>query len=76
MTDLSDVLETAEVTKVAGGFVFTEGPVWHPDDFYYFVDVRSSVLYRAVLGHTPTEVRKTTGGQWNDLRPARSPDQL
>jgi gluconolactonase len=62
MADLSDVLETADFMKAAGGFVFTEGPLWHPDDFYFFVDVRSSVLYRTVLGQTPTEVRKTMGG--------------
>ena len=62
MTDLAEVLETTEFNKVADGFVFTEGPLWHPDDFYYFVDVRSSVLYRMTLGQTPTVVRHTTGG--------------
>ena len=37
---LPDVLETTEAVKVAGGFTFTEGPLWHPDDFWYFVDLR------------------------------------
>src|SRR4051794_40711329 len=36
MTDLSEILETTDFNKVADGFVFTEGPLWHPDDFYYF----------------------------------------
>jgi gluconolactonase len=62
MTTLSDILETTAFEKVAGGFVFTEGPLWHPDGFFYFVDVRSSMLYRITLGQAHQEVRKTIGG--------------
>ena len=62
MAGLSDVLETTQLEKVAGGFVFTEGPLWHPDGFFYFVDVRSSMLYRITLGQAHQEVRKTIGG--------------
>ena len=62
MATLSDILETTSFEKVAGGFVFTEGPFWHPDGFFYFVDVRSSVLYRITLGQAHQEVRKTVGG--------------
>ena len=62
MAALSDILETTSFEKVAGGFVFTEGPVWHPDGFFYFVDVRSSMLYRITLGQPHQEVRKTVGG--------------
>lgn len=38
---LTDILETTEPELVASGFEFTEGPCWHPDGFYYFVDLRS-----------------------------------
>lgn len=62
MTTLSDVLETTALQQVATGFVFTEGPLWHPDGFFYFVDVRTSVLYRLTLGDKPQVVRKTQGG--------------
>jgi gluconolactonase len=62
MATLSDILETTAFEKVAGGFVFTEGPLWHPDGFFYFVDVRSSMLYRITLGQAQQEVRKTIGG--------------
>ncbi len=62
MATLSDILETTSFEKVAGGFVFTEGPLWHPDGFFYFVDVRSSVLYRITPGQAHQEVRKTVGG--------------
>jgi gluconolactonase len=63
MTDALDtILETKEAERLATGFVFTEGPLWHPDGFYYFVDVRSSVLYRIVPGRAPEVVREKTGG--------------
>ena len=62
MAGLSDILETTQLEKVAGGFVFTEGPLWHPDGFCYFVDIRQNLLYRMVLGQKPEVVRKTIGG--------------
>ena len=64
MTTLNDLLESPGLKKEAGGFVFTEGPLWHPDGFWYFVDIRAkpSVLYRWVPGQTPTVVRATEGG--------------
>jgi len=62
MAGLSDILETTQLEKVAGGFVFTEGPLWHPDGFYYFVDIRQNLLYRMVIGQQAEVVRKTIGG--------------
>jgi gluconolactonase len=62
MTALSDILETTKLDQVATGFVFTEGPLWHPDGFFYFVDVRASVLYRITLGHSAEKIRDTKGG--------------
>ena len=60
--DLSSVLETTKPEKVAGGFIFTEGPLWHPDDFWYFVDIRQNKLLRLVIGSEPELVRETNGG--------------
>ncbi len=62
MGDLSTILETTRAERLATGFVFTEGPLWHPDGFYYFVDVRESVLYRLTPGRAPEVVRDKTGG--------------
>ena len=59
---LSTILETTQAERLATGFVFTEGPLWHPDGFYYFVDVRSSVLYRLTPGRPHEVVREKTGG--------------
>ena len=52
MAGLDTVLETTEAQRPATGFVFTEGPLWHPDDFYYFADVRASMFYRLRLEHS------------------------
>ena len=62
MTTLNDVLETTQLQKVAGGMIFTEGPLWHPDGFFYFVDIRTDSLYRMTLGQAPEKVRTTEGG--------------
>jgi gluconolactonase len=58
---LATILETTEAERLATGFVFTEGPLWHPDGFYYFVDIRRSVLYRLTPGKEPELVRANTG---------------
>lgn len=62
MAALSDILEATALQQVATGFVFTEGPLWHPDGFFYFVDIRASVLYRLTLGQQPVVLRQTEGG--------------
>jgi gluconolactonase len=60
---LGDILEdTSGFEKVASGFVFTEGPVWHPDGFFYFVDVRDNKLFSIELGKPHRLVRATGGG--------------
>jgi gluconolactonase len=60
--DLSDILDTTEAERLATGFVFTEGPLWHPDGYWYFVDIRQNKLYRLTPGQTPELVRETAGG--------------
>jgi gluconolactonase len=59
---LSPILETTQAERLATGFVFTEGPLWHPDGFYHFVDVRASMLYRITPGRPHEVVRERTGG--------------
>ena len=58
---LSTVLEAKEAERLATGFVFTEGPLWHPDGFYYFVDIRRNNLHRVTPGQPPELVRANTG---------------
>lgn len=59
---VSSLLESSEPERLAGGFTFTEGPLWHPDGFYYFVDVRASRLYRLIPGQKPELLREKTRG--------------
>src|SRR5262247_1052692 len=58
---LAGILETRDAERVASGFGFTEGPLWHPDGHYYFVDIRASVLYRLTPGQRAEIVRSDTG---------------
>ena len=58
---LSTILETKDAERLATGFGFTEGPLWHPDGFYYFVDIRKSNLHRITPGKDAELVRGSTG---------------
>lgn len=60
--ELPDILETTAAERLATGFIFTEGPLWHPDGFYYFVDLRRNRLHRITPGKPPELVRETAGG--------------
>jgi gluconolactonase len=59
---LAAILDTREAERLATGFVFTEGPLWHPDGYVFFVDVRASTLYRMTPGRAPEVLREQTGG--------------
>ena len=58
---LDAVLESDKAERLATGFKFTEGPLWHPDGFYYFVDIRSNNLHRITPGKPAELVRASTG---------------
>jgi len=60
--DLTDILETREPEKLATGFVFTEGPLWHPDGHWYFVDIRRNQLFRLTAGEPAMLFKETAGG--------------
>ncbi|MBI4219089.1 MAG: SMP-30/gluconolactonase/LRE family protein [Chloroflexi bacterium] len=60
---LDEVLQPGEPVRVATGFTFTEGPLWHPDGYLLFTDVRESRLYSVRPGEPKaTLVRENTGG--------------
>jgi gluconolactonase len=61
-TELAKIVESAEAERLATGFVFTEGPLWHPDGYWLFVDVRASLIYRLAPGGQPEVVRAQSGG--------------
>lgn len=58
---LSDIVESSEAERLATGFVFTEGPLWHPDGYLLFVDIRRSQIFKLVPGGTPQLIRENSG---------------
>ena len=52
-TQLGNIVESAQAERLATGFVFTEGPVWHPEGYWLFVDVRANLIYRLMPGESP-----------------------
>jgi gluconolactonase len=60
--DISTVIDpTAKIEKLADGFEFTEGPVWHPDGFLLFSDPNQNVIYKydTKLGNTSVYITKS-----------------
>lgn len=44
---LNSIIEAGtRVQKIADGFSFTEGPVWHPDGYLLFSDPNTNTIYR------------------------------
>ena len=52
MNNSPEILETNEPVCEATSFVFTEGPIWLPHDFWYFNNIRSDAMYRRHLTAT------------------------
>ncbi len=54
-----------EAQQLATDFAFTEGPLWHPDGYWLFVDLRREppVIHRmSPAGGTPDIIREPSGG--------------
>ena len=52
-TTLSDIVVSSQAERLTTGFVFTEGPLWHPDGYLLFVDIRRSQIVKLVPGTCP-----------------------
>ena len=61
VTQLANVVESSQAERLATGFVFTEGPLWHPDGHWLFVDVRANLIYRLVPSGQPEIIREQSG---------------
>jgi gluconolactonase len=62
MTDkLAALFESTEPERWATGFQFTEGPLWHPDGYFTFVDIRTSRIYKLAHDASPEIIRENTG---------------
>ena len=59
---LDEVLASREPQLLASGFGFTEGPLWHADGHWEFVDIRRSTIHSLTAGGQPETVRENSGG--------------
>jgi len=48
-TGLDDLFESGEPERIATGFSSTEGPVWHPDGYLLFSDIRDNTIINGRL---------------------------
>ena len=71
--DVADLLESPEITTVATGLKFTEGPLWHPDGYLLFTDVGGPWrIWKVVPGEEKTVYRDGNGPRDGpDVRSAR-----
>ena len=51
-----------KIEKLADGFQFTEGPVWHPDGYLLFSDPNTNVIYRYSPETKNVEIHITKSG--------------
>ena len=60
--NLDRVVESPDNQRLAAGFVFTEGPLWHPGGYWLFVDIRRAVIHKLTPGGQPEVFRDNSGG--------------
>ena len=58
---LASIVESGEPQRLATGFIFTEGPLWHPDGYWLFVDIRTKIIHRLAPGGQPEAFRENSG---------------
>jgi gluconolactonase len=46
MSDQIANITDSSAEKLAGGFGFTEGPLWHPDGYWLFVDIQKLQIHK------------------------------
>jgi gluconolactonase len=59
---LAQDLQNFKVEKVAGGYTFTEGPVWSREGFLLFSDVPANHIIKIVPGEKPVVLRDQSNG--------------
>jgi sugar lactone lactonase YvrE len=61
------IVGDAKVEKVAGGFQFTEGPVWMAEGYLIFSDIPADTIYKWSPGQAQAEVFRRPSGHSNGL---------
>ncbi len=59
---LSDLVESVAIERLAGGFTFTEGPLWCPDGSLLFQDMKADRTLRLAADRSLKTLREATQG--------------
>ena len=59
---LADIVESGEAKHLATGFEFTEGPLWHSDGYWLFVDIRRNLIHQMTAEGKVEVFRENSGG--------------
>ena len=59
--NLDQIVESTEPERLATGFEFTEGPLWHRDGYWLFGDLPNNRIHRLTPGGQPEIFREDTG---------------
>ena len=59
---LANIVESREAQRLATGFEFTEGPLWHPDGYWLYADIPPNIIHRLAPGGQPEVFRDNSGG--------------
>lgn len=60
--NLEQIVESPQPERLATGFVFTEGPLWSPEGYWLFVDIRRNLIFRMAPGGEPEVFRENSNG--------------
>jgi gluconolactonase len=60
------VSSSAKIEKLAGGFQFTEGPLYYREGYLLFSDVPANIIYKWTKDGKATEFRKPSGYDGTD----------
>jgi gluconolactonase len=63
------VPQSAQIEKLAGGFQFTEGPLWFPSGYLWFSDVMGNVVRQWSPDGNVIEILRPGGDDKNDAPP-------
>jgi len=64
--DLDELVQPGAPERIATGFRFTEGPVWHPDGYLLFTDIAANTIYKWIPDGT-VEIFRAPSGHSNGL---------
>jgi gluconolactonase len=59
--------DTVKIEKVATGFQFTEGPVWHPENYLLFSDIPANCIWQLFPDGTKKIYLKDSGFSGDDI---------